>query len=93
MSTIQTSTGRETTMSGEESESLFEKKPLSCLEKRRSQFAFLLFGIGMLLPWNAIMAAMDFFEAQFPEYKPQFSLLVAVSVPLFFVQLLVYFFI
>jgi len=37
----------------------------------------------MLLPWNAMLAAMDFFEAQFPSYKPQFSLLVAVSVPLF----------
>jgi hypothetical protein len=51
-----------------------------------------MFGFGMLLPWNTILAAMDFFEAEFVDYKPQFSLLVAVSVPLFFVQLLAYFF-
>jgi hypothetical protein len=51
-----------------------------------------MFGLGMLLPWNAMLAAMDFFEAQFPDYKPQFALLVAVSVPLFVVQVLVYFF-
>ena len=51
-----------------------------------------MFGIGMLLPWNAMLAAMDFFEDQFTDYKPNFSLLVAVSVPLFFVQVLVYFF-
>jgi len=51
-----------------------------------------MFGIGMLLPWNAMLAAMDFFTIEFPSYKPSFSLLVAVTVPLFFVQLLTYFF-
>ena len=69
-----------------------EPSPESCLEKPRNQFAFLMFGLGMLLPWNAMLAAMDFFEVEFPDYKPQFSLLCAVSVPLFFVQVLVYFF-
>ena len=51
-----------------------------------------MFGVGMLLPWNAMLAAMDFFTIEFPSYKPSFSLLVAVTVPLFFVQLLTYFF-
>lgn len=51
-----------------------------------------MFGVGMLLPWNAMLAAMDFFTIEFPSYKPSFSLLVAVTVPLFFVQILTYFF-
>jgi hypothetical protein len=51
-----------------------------------------MFGLGMLLPWNVIMAAMDFFVEEFPNYKPSFSILVAVSVPLLLIQLLVYFF-
>jgi len=51
-----------------------------------------MFGIGMLLPWNVMLAAMDFFVDEFPSYKPSFMLLVAVSVPLFFVQLVAYFF-
>ena len=69
-----------------------EKDAISTLDKPRNQLAFLMFGLGMLLPWNAMLAAMDFFESEFPSYKPQFSLLVAVSVPLFVVQLLAYFF-
>jgi hypothetical protein len=28
-----------------------------------NKFSFLMFGVGMLLPWNAILAAMDFFTA------------------------------
>jgi len=51
-----------------------------------------MFGVGFMLPWNTIMAAMDYFTAKFPDYKPSFSLLVAVSVPGFLTQLLVYFF-
>lgn len=45
-----------------------------------------------MMPWNSILAIMDFFEASFPDQKPQFSILVAVSAPLFLVQLLAYFF-
>ena len=51
-----------------------------------------MFGVGMLLPWNAMLAAMDYFTDKFPDYKPSFSLLVAVSVPMLLVQLVVYFF-
>jgi hypothetical protein len=29
-----------------------------------------MFGLGMLLPWNAMLAAMDFFEVEYPDYKP-----------------------
>lgn len=54
-----------------EDEPFFEQgKQFSALEKPRNQFAFLMFGIGMLLPWNAMLAAMDFFEAEFSNYKP-----------------------
>lgn len=51
-----------------------------------------MFGVGMLLPWNAMLAAMDFFKEEFPSYEPSFSLLVAVSGPMFLVQALVFFF-
>jgi len=50
-----------------------------------------MFGIGMLLPNNAIFAAMDYFTSSFPDYSPQFSLLVAVSVPMLLVQAVCYF--
>jgi hypothetical protein len=52
------------------------------LESNINKISFLMFGIGMLLPWNAMLAAMDFFTSEFPSYKPDFSLLVAVSVPM-----------
>ena len=45
----------------------------------------------MLLPWNAMLASMDFFTEEFPNYKPSFSLLVAVSGPMFLVQAAVFF--
>ena len=48
-----------------------------------NKVSFILFGVGMLLPWNAMLAAMDFFTEEFPSYKPSFSLLVAVSAPMF----------
>jgi len=50
-----------------------------------------MLGIGMLLPWNAMLAAMDFFSEEFPNYNPSFSLLVAVSGPMFGVQAIVFF--
>ena len=40
------------------------------LESRLNRISFILFGIGMLLPWNAMLASMDFFESEFPSYKP-----------------------
>ena len=40
------------------------------LESRLNRISFTLFGIGMLLPWNAMLASMDFFESEFPSYKP-----------------------
>ena len=55
------------------------------LTKPLSQYSFILFGAGLMMPWNAILAILDFFESSFPNYKPQFSILVAVSVPLFLV--------
>ena len=55
------------------------------LNSTMNRFTFVLLGAGMLMPWNAILASMDFFTAQFPSYQPSFSLLVAVSAPMFLV--------
>ena len=52
-------------------------------------------GVGLLLPWNAILAAMDFFKQKYPkslDYAPDFTFLVAVSLPMLLVQLLCFFF-
>ena len=57
-----------------------------------NKVSFTLFGVGMLLPWNAMLASMDFFKDEFPSYEPSFSLLVAVSAPMFLVQALAFFF-
>ena len=62
------------------------------LESILNRISFILFGVGILLPWNAMLASMDFFEAQFPSYKPNFSILVAVSAPMFLVQAIAFFF-
>ena len=32
------------------------------LKSKTNKFTFLMFGLGMLLPWNAILASMDFFK-------------------------------
>lgn len=60
------------------------------LDTKKNRFAFLMFGVGMLLPWNAMLAAMDFFTESFPSYKPSFSLIVAVSAPTLVVQAIVF---
>ena len=57
--------------------------------------AFYIMGVGLLLPWNAILAAMDFFKQKYPsslDYAPDFTFLVAVSLPMLLVQLLGFFF-
>lgn len=61
------------------------------LNSKINTVSFTMFGVGMLLPWNAMLAAMDFFKDEFPSYEPSFSLLVAVSAPMFLVQALVFF--
>ena len=35
---------------------------------RINTVSFTLFGVGILLPWNAMLAAMDFYKEQFPSY-------------------------
>ena len=57
--------------------------------------AFYIMGVGLLLPWNAILAAMDFFKEKYPkrlDYAPDFTFLVAVSLPMLLVQLFAFFF-
>jgi hypothetical protein len=38
--------------------------------------------MALLMPWNATMAAMDYFIDIFQNYQPSFSFLLAVSVPM-----------
>ena len=76
------------TILGSEENFDFKKYDLNSMINKVS---FLLFGIGVLLPWNAILASMDFFTDQFPSYKPSFTLIVAVSAPMLIVQAIVFF--
>jgi hypothetical protein len=44
------------------------------------------FGIALLLPWNATLAAMDYFIEIFPNHSPSFTFLLAVCVPMLGMQ-------
>ena len=44
---------------------------------------FLLFGVGALLPWNALLTAFDFFEAFLQGYDPVFVFTLALNGPNF----------
>ena len=37
---------------------------------QKFKYSFLMFGIGMLLPWNVMLAAMGYFTDKFPDYQP-----------------------
>lgn len=49
---------------------------------RFSVVTFYMLGVALLLPWNAIIASMDFFKGRFLTYEPSFTFLVAVSLPM-----------
>ena len=51
-----------------------EEPPDTCA---RAWIMFLVMGIGLLFPWNAILQAADFFEVQFPCQPIEFDLSVA----------------
>lgn len=55
--------------------------------------SFIIFGIALLLPYNALMAAMDYFIARYPDHSPAFSFLLSNSLPMLLVQILVFKFI
>jgi hypothetical protein len=71
------------------------KEPSSPTLKQDNQkfctFMFYMHGIGMLLPYNAIFATMDYFKKCFPKeenYHPDFTIVVAVSVSMLFSQVM-----
>ena len=37
-----------------------------------------------MLPWNAVLTALDFFEENFPDYKPSFVFGLTLNAPNFF---------
>jgi hypothetical protein len=49
------------------------------------------FGVALLLPWNATLAAMDYFIDIFPNHNPSFTFLLAVSVPMLGMQVVSFF--
>lgn len=49
------------------------------------------FGVALLLPWNATLAAMDYFIDIFPNHNPSFTFLLAVSVPMLGMQIVSFF--
>jgi hypothetical protein len=53
---------------------------------------FVAFGIALLMPWNATLAALDYFRDIFTSYKPDFTFLLAVTVPMLAMQLVSYIF-
>ena len=42
--------------------------------------------MALLLPWNAVIAGMDYFVTIYPNHQPSFNFLVAVSVPMLLMQ-------
>lgn len=55
---------------------------LSLIETKNNQIRFLLFGIALLMPWNTTLATMDYFIEIYPNYKPSFLFLLAVTIPM-----------
>lgn len=43
--------------------------------------AFLIFGISCLLPWSAVVSALDFFIISYPNYNPAFVFGFALNLP------------
>jgi hypothetical protein len=43
--------------------------------------------MALLLPWNATLAAMDYFIEIFPHHNPSFTFLLAVTVPMLGMQI------
>ena len=69
----------------EDQQSMASRNNTTMIENNDEIYSFYLFGICLLLPWNAILAAMDFFQTKFPKsdgFNPSFALLVAVSAPM-----------
>ena len=62
------------------------------MESPLNKLSMICLGVALMLPWNAILASMDFFLDTYPSYKPSFSLLIAISAPMFPTQALAFFF-
>ena len=60
------------------------------LDSSTAKLSFLLFGIGSVVPQRAITASLSFFEIEYAPYEPQFSFNLAISLPTFVMQLLLF---
>lgn len=54
-------------------------------------YIFILLGIGALLPWNAVLTALDFFAINFPSYNPYFVFGLTLNAPNFAFNILTIF--
>ena len=46
-------------------------------------YIFILLGIGVLLPWNAVLTALDFFAMNYSDYDPYFVFGLTLNAPAF----------
>jgi len=53
------------------------------------QIVFLIWGIGILLPWNAVLTTYDFFEFRMDGFNPSFTYGFAVNGVLFVMQFII----
>lgn len=52
-------------------------------------FMFVMYGVAILLPWNAVLTALDFFDNRLAPFEPFFTFPFAVNCMLTFIQVLV----
>lgn len=55
------------------------------------QGVFFIWGIGILLPWNTVLSAFDFFASEMTGYQPAFVYPFAVNVLTIVTQVLMLF--
>jgi len=50
---------------------------------------FLLLGMGTLLPWNAVLIAMDFFKLKMPHFTPSYTFPFSMNLPNILLQVVI----
>jgi len=56
--------------------------------RKITYFTFLLLGVGILLPWNSLIMALDFFTVKLPSHDVDFVVSILSNGPLFFTNII-----